>query len=266
MAALVPVVVSDAKLRGRFKKNKQADLKMKMTMSSSASSPDVDEPALKRKLYEKTLRIAGLGPNDKLTDAEILYLEDLIKKNLNAATAEDPFEPEGHHSLLMTDVIVNGDRVLFGSFGSIGGYKEMNGEEFQDDDAFDFTHFTGDDSVSGSFEDPVYIDVKTWDEYICKYCPDDEDDWIDYRKVTPTPAPTPAPTPEPTYGYGCNYCGPDDDEWRTPEPTVAPTPVPSAAPSVDLKPALKEATDNLCAGLEDSPFFRLRNVNFCNFV
>lgn len=248
LAACVPAVVTDAKLRGKFKKNKKTDLKMKMTTespsSSPSSSPDADEPTLKRKLTEKTLRIAGLGPEDKLTNAEMLYLEDLVKKNLNKQHAEDPFAPEGHHALILTDVIDN-DRRLF---GSIGSYEQFFGEEFQDDDdGFDLGWnpytTTFDDSIGDDvFEDPVYanIDVKVWDEYICKYCPDDEDDWLgDPRKIVPTPAPTPAPTPGPT---------------------------PTPAPTVDVKPALKEAIEDLCKGIADSPFFRLRNVHYCAFV
>jgi hypothetical protein len=275
LAACAPAVVTDAKLRGKNKKNKMADLKEKMPKGSkekmptgspsSSPSQNDEEPPLKRKLYEKTLRIEGLGPDEMLTSAEILYLEDLIKKNLNGDTAENPFQPEGHHSLLMTDVIVN-DRRLFDTFhfvdfqdddDTFGTFHTGFELETQDDDtlgAFDF----GNEKFGNGEEDQVYIDVKTWDEYICKYCPDDEDDWV------PPPKGTPAPTPAPTYGYKCNYCGPDDDEWRTAQPSVAPT---TPAPTINYTEALlKVDMKSLCNGSNDSPFFRLRKISFCYFL
>ncbi|KAL3935174.1 MAG: hypothetical protein SGARI_003082 [Bacillariaceae sp.] len=197
LAACVPAVVTDAKLRGKFKKNKLADLKKVAQGSSSSSSAD-EEPDLKRKLYEKTLNVVGLGPDEKLSSAEILYLEDLVKKNLNVETADSPFEPEAHHALLFTEIVAD-ERRLFGG--------------------------------------PSFIDIKVYDEYTCKYCPDDEDDW--------RPPNTRAPTE-----------------------TEAPSASPSQAPSVDIKDALKEAdigNNNLCAGAKKSPFFRLRKISSCSF-
>lgn len=195
---------TEAELRG-LKKSKKMGKKgspsKSMKMDLVAPEEENEDDGFKRYLKQNILTIEGLEPGTQLTDAEKVWLEDLILENLNKMDAEDTSDGiKEHHTILFSDH--QPDRKL------------------------------------GTIKGPV--DEYVYNEYICRYCPNDEDDW-----TTPP------------------------GKYPTEPPTKAPSSAPSDAPSVDIKEALKEANigaveTNLCSGTYTSPLFRLRKITGCN--
>jgi hypothetical protein len=220
-------VLANAKIRG-MKKGKMSHLKNpkkmnKKPFSSMLKKVELDateeEPKdTMRYFKESILTIEGLEPGIELTPAETVFLEDLILMNLNMMDAPDNTNSERkYHTILFS------------------GNKH--------------------DRELSTLNQHGWVDEYVFKEYTCRYCPQDDDDWV------PPPKPTKAPSaPKPNKKH---------TKKATKKPNKKTTRPPTDAPSVDIKEALKKTLGafqaNLCKGASNSSFFRLRKITGCHF-
>ncbi|KAG7340375.1 hypothetical protein IV203_023918 [Nitzschia inconspicua] len=200
-------VSAEAQFRG-LKKNDNNNKPKSYNKTKSNKKDDsiatVEEAQdVKRYLEQTILSIEGLEPGTVLTDAETMYLEDLILANLNNLDAQDTSNGiVEHHTILFSGV--KPDRKL------------------------------------STLNQDGPVDEYVFNEYTCKYCPNDDDDWVTRPHLTKYPITKP--------------------------PTMRPTAAPSSAPSADYSEALREAIVNFCTGTAVAPFLRLRRISGCQFV
>lgn len=198
---------ANAELRG-LKKSKSASDSSKSSKkmgkkSNSAKNMKMDlvaseeeEPEVKRILKATILSIEGVDGDIEFTADEQIWLEDLVLENLNKEAATDTSNGiREHHTVLFA--------------GNKPGRKL-------------------------SLKDGG-VDVEIFDEFTCKYCPNEEEKYIP-RTNPPTPGPTPAPTPAPTYDFGKIFKEAEVDKLVT----------------------------NYCTGSHLSPFTRLRRIAMCH--
>ncbi|KAG7372984.1 hypothetical protein IV203_033708 [Nitzschia inconspicua] len=202
---------AEARFRGFKNNNKNRPKKNKNKMDSKNDDPiatmEEEDQDVKRYLEQTILSIEGLEPGTVLTDAETMYLEDLILANLNKLDAQDTSNGiVEHHTILFSGV--KPDRKL----------STLNRDG------------------------PV--DEYVFNEYTCKYCPNDDDDWVTRPHLTKYPITKPPTMP----------------------PTMRPTAAPTSAPTADYSEALREAIVNFCTGTAVAPFLRLRRISGCQFV
>ncbi|KAG7340260.1 hypothetical protein IV203_023803 [Nitzschia inconspicua] len=197
---------AEAQFRGLKKNDKNNKPKNNNKKDNPIATVEEDQD-VKRYLEQTILSIEGLEPGTVLTDAETMYLEDLILANLNTLDAQDTSNGiVEHHTILFSGV--KPDRKL------------------------------------STLNQDGPVDEYVFNEYTCKYCPNDDDDWVTRPHLTKYPITKPPTMP----------------------PTMRPTAAPSSAPSADYSEALREAIVNFCTGTAVAPFLRLRRISGCQFV
>lgn len=116
-AIIAAAVVTDAKLRNgfRFKKWEMSESKpsknKELPESSSSEEEASENNCLRRVFKEQVLHIEGL--DEPLSDAELIYLEDLILKNAKAASPDD--QNMKMHSLIFSGSNDGRQRKITGS-------------------------------------------------------------------------------------------------------------------------------------------------------